>query len=167
MLKQNKNRGAGLVTVVVVLAVASILLSGAIFLAFNHYKNVINDEIAEEALAEIELCAEVICVELSDKDLSTDSFLGAFVDGSFFHLFFAGLSKEEYDEPPQSVDYFQISEDEKIITFEDFEIKNIVLAEENDISKVVATISYRDASCSVSFYHNKGKWSLVRPEVDK
>ena len=165
MLKQNKNRGAGLVTVVVVLAVASILLSGAIFLAFNHYRNVINDEIAEEALTEIQLCAEVICVELGSKELSSVAFLKAFEDGSFVHLYFAGLNKSEYDELTKPIGYFRITDDGKSVVFANFAITNIALEEDDEVPKLIATISCGDYARSVSFYHNGGKWSLVPPEV--
>ncbi len=65
MLKKNKNRGAGLVTVVAVLAVSSILLSGSIWLSFNHYKNVMTNKTNDDAYAELDLCAELICMSLS------------------------------------------------------------------------------------------------------
>ena len=66
MLKQNKNRGAGLVTVVTVLAVCSILLAGVVALSFNHYKNAIRQTQSREELAEIELFAEIVNAALTN-----------------------------------------------------------------------------------------------------
>ncbi len=60
MVKRNANRGAGLVTVVAVLAIASILLAWTIFLSFNHYGNAIQAEENQQHLAEVELCADLI-----------------------------------------------------------------------------------------------------------
>jgi len=60
MIKRNANRGAGLVTVVAVLAIASILLAWTIFLSFNHYGNAIQAEENQQHLAEVELCADLI-----------------------------------------------------------------------------------------------------------
>lgn len=60
MIKRNANRGAGLVTVVAVLAIASIFLAWTIFLSFNHYRNAIQAEEDQQHLAEVELCAELI-----------------------------------------------------------------------------------------------------------
>ena len=68
MIKQNKNRGAGLVTVVTVLAVCSILLAGVVAISFNHYKNAIRQTQSREELAEIELFAELV------GELNIDSF---------------------------------------------------------------------------------------------
>lgn|GEM_PF-1366272 len=72
MLNENKNRGAGLVTVVVVLAVCSILLSASIWLSFNHYKNVVNSKSNDAEFSELDLCAELFRMSLiSDmSDLS-------------------------------------------------------------------------------------------------
>jgi len=82
MFKEKKNRGAGLVTVVVVLAVASILLAGAVSISFFHYKKVLREETARQELAEIELCVEVLNVVLSKSsysaDLLSDSFISSF-----------------------------------------------------------------------------------------
>lgn len=72
MLKQNKNRGAGLVTVVVVLAVSSVLLSASIWLSFQHYKTVMLDESTDEVRAELDLCAELIALSM-DSDTTIDS----------------------------------------------------------------------------------------------
>jgi Tfp pilus assembly protein PilE len=66
MLKQNQNRGAGLVTVVTVLAVCSILLAGVVALSFNHYKNAIRQTQSREELAEIELFAEIVNAALTN-----------------------------------------------------------------------------------------------------
>ena len=178
MLKQNKNRGAGLVTVVVVLAVASILLSGAIFLAFNHYRNVINDEIAEEALAEIQLCAEVICAELGSDEFSKEVFFEAFKDGSVIHLYFANLSKSEFQALDTPATFFTIAEDKsgtddnivdnKSVSFSGFRIVIDKVVQKEKYSELVATISCEDEgiSRSVSFYHYSNSWSLVPPEVN-
>jgi len=64
MLKENKNRGAGLVTVVVVLAISGILLSASIWLSFNHYKNVVNSQANDVEVAELDLCAELFQMSL-------------------------------------------------------------------------------------------------------
>lgn len=47
-------------TVVAVLAIASIFLAWTIFLSFNHYRNAIQAEEDQQHLAEVELCAELI-----------------------------------------------------------------------------------------------------------
>ncbi len=83
MLKKNKNRGAGLVTVVVVLAVSSILLSASIWLSFQHYKNVLISETKDEERAELDLFAELICMSMNsgltlESVCSSDSALSSF-----------------------------------------------------------------------------------------
>lgn len=83
MLKEKKNRGAGLVTVVVVLAVASILLAGAVSISFFHYKKVLREETARQELAEIELCVEVLNVVLSKSGYSDALPLNSF-SSSFY-----------------------------------------------------------------------------------
>lgn len=86
MLKQNKNRGAGLVTVVVVLAVSSVLLSASIWLSFQHYKNVMVDESTEEVRAELDLCAELIALSMnSDSTLDSVCAHGSLLS-SFYSL---------------------------------------------------------------------------------
>lgn len=74
MFKLNKNRGAGLVTVVVVMAIASILLAWTILLSFTHYKNAIQAEKDQQNLAEVELCAELIFEALT-QGASIDNLL--------------------------------------------------------------------------------------------
>ena len=70
MLSKNKNRGAGLVTVVVVIAVSSILLSASIWLSFTHYNNIMLEQIKETAEAELDVCAELIGLTDSENLLS-------------------------------------------------------------------------------------------------
>lgn len=74
MLKQNQNRGAGLVTVVTVLAVCSILLAGVVALSFNHYKNAIRQTQSREELAEIELFAELVNKAMNENASPEDAF---------------------------------------------------------------------------------------------
>ena len=163
MLKQNKNRGAGLVTVVAVLAISGILLSGSVFLAFNHYRNAIQREISESELAEIDLCAELICTTLADQEFSEDVFTHAFQNGTLLHLFFASLSESEFENQEDLPAFFQIEND--VITFSGFTIENIKTNSENDINAIVATVSYGSSSRSVSFYYINGMWSLDIPEA--
>lgn len=101
MLKQNKNRGAGLVTVVAVLAIASILLSGAIFLAFNHYRNVIQAEIAQQEIAELDLVADMICLQLGGAN-KFDSEMIFVEDGlisKFYNVSFAEQTADKEQIP--------------------------------------------------------------------
>ena len=163
MLKQNKNRGAGLVTVVAVLAISGILLSGSVFLAFNHYRNAIQREISESELAEIDLCAELICTTLADQEFSEDVFTHAFQNGTLLHLFFASLSESEFKSQENPPDFFQIEIENDVITFSGFTIENITTNLENDT--IVATVSYGSSSRSVSFYYINGMWSLDIPEA--
>lgn len=69
MLRHN-NRGAGLVTVVVVLAVCGILLAGVLSLAYQHYKNVMLSENKTEQQAEIDLYARLLLRRASESDFS-------------------------------------------------------------------------------------------------
>ena len=84
MLKQNQNRGAGLVTVVTVLAVCSILLAGVVALSFNHYKNAIRQTQSREELAEIELFVELVNKK---GDLSSERSLFLYKDYSLLESF--------------------------------------------------------------------------------
>lgn len=65
-MRNHKNRGAGLVTVVVVFAISGILLSGALWLAYSHYKKVMKTETTAAARDEVELCAELVCMTLTE-----------------------------------------------------------------------------------------------------
>lgn len=73
MLKECKNRGAGLVTVVVVLAVSGILLSGVLLLSYSHYKNVMTAEIQNNERAELDLCAELVCMTMTQPTDTLDA----------------------------------------------------------------------------------------------
>lgn len=85
MIKQNKNRGAGLVTVVTVLAVCSILLAGVVALSFNHYKNAIRQTQSREELAEIELFVELVNEALT-KGVSPDDVFASELITSFYSV---------------------------------------------------------------------------------
>ena len=69
MLKNN-NKGAGLVTVVTVLAVCGILLAGVLGFAYRYYKNAVLDENKTDRQTEVELFAELLLERSSDTDLS-------------------------------------------------------------------------------------------------
>lgn len=117
MLKEAKNRGAGLVTVVVVLAVASILLSGAVFLSFSHYKRVIQREVAEQELAEIELLVKLICLEL-DSNATNNDIADALKNGGLVGLYY----EVSFSEPvtlPLKIDRVTINtgNDDKLFVF--------------------------------------------------
>ncbi len=62
-----RNRGAGLVTVVVILAVSGILLSGALWLAVAHYKSAVRTENTLSARAEITLCTKLVQMTLGEN----------------------------------------------------------------------------------------------------
>ena len=87
MLKQNQNRGAGLVTVVTVLAVCSILLAGVVALSFNHYKNAIRQTQSREELAEIELFAEIVNEALKTEIVNSETVFTDFPEPSLLSSF--------------------------------------------------------------------------------
>lgn len=139
MLKETKNRGAGLVTVVVVLAVASILLAGAVLLSFAHYKNVIRQEMAEQELAEIELCVDVLEIDLK-KNIPLNSLVQ---NGSFASQFYSGQCSGEgssyvLDKVVLSIGSATIQNEEKtIFTFTCGEtVKKYELKDDKSLSEV-------------------------------
>ena len=67
---KNNNRGAGLVTVVTVLAVCGILLAGVLGFAYQFYKNAVLDENKSDRQAEIELFADLLLERSDSTDLS-------------------------------------------------------------------------------------------------
>ena len=69
MLRHN-NRGAGLVTVVTVLAVCGILLAGVLGFAYQHYKSVMLSADKTEQQAELDLLAQLLLKRTSDTDFS-------------------------------------------------------------------------------------------------
>ena len=93
MFKLNKNRGAGLVTVVVVMAIASILLAWTILLSFTHYKNAIQAEKDQQNLAEAELCAELIFEALT-QGASIDNLLLVTDGKNLLQAFYEGGCSE-------------------------------------------------------------------------
>ncbi len=97
MFKLNKNRGAGLVTVVVVMAIASILLAWTILLSFTHYKNAIQAEKDQQNLAEVELCAELIFEALT-QGASIDNLLLVTDGKNLLQAFYEGGCAEVTDE---------------------------------------------------------------------
>lgn len=96
MFKLNKNRGAGLVTVVVVMAIASILLAWTILLSFTHYKNAIQAEKDQQNLAEVELCAELIFEALT-QGASIDNLLLVTDGKNLLQTFYEGGCDEVTD----------------------------------------------------------------------
>lgn len=96
MFKLNKNRGAGLVTVVVVMAIASILLAWTILLSFTHYKNAIQAEKDQQNLAEAELCAELIHEALT-QGASIDNLLLVTDGKNLLQAFYEGGCSEVTD----------------------------------------------------------------------
>lgn len=96
MFKLNKNRGAGLVTVVVVMAIASILLAWTILLSFTHYKNAIQAEKDQQNLAEVELCAELIFEALT-QGASIDNLLLVTDETNLLQAFYEGGCSEVTD----------------------------------------------------------------------
>ena len=96
MFKLNKNRGAGLVTVVVVMAIASILLAWTILLSFTHYKNAIQAEKDQQNLAEVELCAELIYEALT-QGASIDNLLLVTDGKNLLQTFYEGGCSEVTD----------------------------------------------------------------------
>ena len=88
MLKQNQNRGAGLVTVVTVLAVCSILLAGVVALSFNHYKNAIRQTQSRDELAEIELFAEIVNEALKTEIVNSETVFTDFPEPSLLSSFY-------------------------------------------------------------------------------
>ncbi len=96
MFKLNKNRGAGLVTVVVVMAIASILLAWTILLSFTHYKNAIQAEKDQQNLAEAELCAELIYEALT-QGASIDNLLLVTDGKNLLQAFYEGGCDEVTD----------------------------------------------------------------------
>ena len=96
MFKLNKNRGAGLVTVVVVMAIASILLAWTILLSFTHYKNAIQAEKDQQNLAEAELCAELIFEALT-QGASIDNLLLVTDGKNLLQAFYEGGCSEVTD----------------------------------------------------------------------
>ena len=93
MLKQNQNRGAGLVTVVTVLAVCSILLAGVVALSFNHYKNAIRQTQSREELAEIELFVELVNEALSQMG-SKDDPANVFTASNLLNSFYGATAEQ-------------------------------------------------------------------------
>ena len=93
MLKQNQNRGAGLVTVVTVLAVCSILLAGVVAVSFNHYKNVIRQTQSREELAEIELFVELVNEALAQMD-SKDDPANVFTASNMLNSFYEATAEQ-------------------------------------------------------------------------
>lgn len=82
MLRKN-NRGAGIVTVVTVLAVCGILLAGVLGFAYQHYKNVMLSSANDAELAEIELCSQLLLKHLNSNKTDLDA------DGSVLNAFYA------------------------------------------------------------------------------
>ena len=76
MLKNN-NKGAGLVTVVTVLAVSGILRAGVLGFAYQHYKNVLLSSADDAVISEVELCARLLLLR-SDEDTESTDVLKAF-----------------------------------------------------------------------------------------
>lgn len=97
MFKLNKNRGAGLVTVVVVMAIASILLAWTILLSFTHYKNAIQAEKDQQNLAEVELCAELIYEALTNNASIDDLLLNESDETNLLQAFYEGGCDEVTD----------------------------------------------------------------------
>lgn len=94
MFKLNKNRGAGLVTVVVVMAIASILLAWTILLSFTHYKTAIQAEKDQKNLAEVELCAELIYEALTNNASIDDLLLNESDETNLLQAFYEGGCSE-------------------------------------------------------------------------
>ena len=74
---RNNNRGAGLVTVVAVLAVCGILLAGVMGFAYQQHKSVLYFSENNAELAEVELCAQLL-LHRSAEDTGADVVLEAF-----------------------------------------------------------------------------------------
>ena len=89
MLRKN-NRGAGIVTVVVVLAVCGILLAGVLGFAYQHYKNVMLSSANDAELAEIELCSQLLLKHLNSNktDLNSNK-TDLDAEGSVLNAFYA------------------------------------------------------------------------------
>lgn len=73
MIRTARNRGASLVTVIVVIAVSGILLAGALGLAYSHYKSIMLTETTSSNRAELDLCDELVRMSLDSTTPNIES----------------------------------------------------------------------------------------------
>ncbi len=85
----NRNRGAGIVTVVAVLAVCGILLAGVLGFSYRQYKLAMQEESSDTAFAEIDLCAQLLLRHLNSGITGMDD------EGSVFNSFYAFETSEQ------------------------------------------------------------------------
>jgi hypothetical protein len=145
MLRKN-NRGAGLVTVVVVLAVCGILLAGVLGFAFQHYKNVLLSSAGENENAEIELCARLLLEQLNSGKGLDES-------GSVFNTFYGAETTSN-----DKTGVILINGDTCTVHLSSGDLLQLVCSIEDDLLKYV--ISYRSGEETVSscsyYFANEG-----------
>lgn len=118
MMHVARNRGASLVTVIVVIAVSGILLAGALGLAYSHYKNIMLTETTSSNRAELDLCDELVRMSLNNTTKKIAS-LGS--EPSPLFLFYTSDDKDAISQSANAESGIEenLGEDYLIIRIED------------------------------------------------
>lgn len=143
MLNETKNRGAGLVTVVVVLAVCSILLSASIWLSFNHYKKSTVSSLNDTEQAELDLCAELFCMSLNKNAEELEDFTRKDFPLAAFYERESTLVEVLVDQAPYNKLIIQLRGGAKLIIDKSFfESEDTITISFNRDSQVVVSKDY-------------------------